>query len=109
MAVSENTGGTQTAVISTEHTLATITAAGTYQLLVDTVNMVDGDELELRIKVKVRSGNTLREVFYGSAADDQGNNVIKISPPTPAPFEFVATLKQTAGTGRDFIWSIYSY
>ncbi len=109
MAVKENTGGTQLAVISTEHTLATITAAGTYQLVVDADEMVAADVLELRVKVKVRSGNSLKELFVVSYADDQGNNVIKISPPTPAPFEFVATLKQIAGTGRNFIWSIYEY
>ena len=109
MAVSENTGGTQTATVTTEHTLATIAAAGTYQLVVDTDNMVNGDELELRIKVKVRSGNSLKEMFFASYAHDQGNNAIKIAPPVPAPFEFVATLKQTVGTSRDFIWSIYEY
>lgn len=109
MAVSEKTGGTQTAVIATEHTLATIAAAGTYQLGVNTSNLVDGDTVELRVKVKLRSGNTLRQVFKAVYTNNQGDDEIKISPPVPAPFEFVATLKQTAGTGRAFIWSIYEY
>lgn len=109
MAVSENTGGSQTAVIDTEHTLATITVAGTYQLMVEVTNMVNGDELELRIKVKGRSASTSREVFYALRANDQGNDLVVLSPPVPAPFEFIATLEQTAGTGRAFIWSIYEY
>ena len=109
MAVSENTGGTQTATVTTEHTLATITAAGTYQLVVDTTNMVFGDTLELRVKVKARSASSSLEVFYASYSGAQGTDVIKLSPPMPAPFEFIATLKQTVGTGRAFIWSIYEY
>lgn len=110
MAVSENTGGSQTATINTEHTLATITAAGTYQLVVDISNLADGDELELRIKVKARSGSTSRVVFVGTYAHDPGSDgEVAISPPTPAPHEFVATLKQVAGTGRAFDWAIYEY
>ncbi len=109
MAVFENTGGTQTATVTTEHTLATITAAGSYQLLVDTSNMVMGDTVELRIKVKVRSASSSAQVMYEPYSHAQGDDAVKISPPVPAPFEFVATLKQTAGTSRDFVWSIYEY
>ena len=106
MAVSENTGGSQTAIIDTEHTLATITAAGTYVLEVELTNLVDGDELELRIKVKGRSASTSRLAYIQSYAHAQSRLVV-LSVPVPAPFEFIATLKQTAGTGRVFIWSIY--
>ena len=106
MAVSENTGGSQTAIIDTEHTLATITAAGTYVLEVELTNLVDGDELELRIKVKGRSASTSRLVYIQSYVHAQSRLVV-LSVPVPAPFEFIATLKQVAGTGRVFIWSIY--
>jgi hypothetical protein len=110
MTVSENTGGSQTAVITTEHTLATISAAGTYQLVVELTNMANNDVLELRIKIKGRSASTSRVVFFATYAHAQGaNTAVAISPPVPAPFEFVATLTQTAGTGRAFIWSIYEY
>ncbi len=51
MATSESSGD-QTAVVTTEHTLDTITDAGTYVLYVDTSNMVLIDELELRVKTK---------------------------------------------------------
>lgn len=107
---SENTGGTQAATIGVEHTLASITTAGTYQLLVDTSNMADGDTLELRIDVDIRSGATTRTMFYSIYKDAQGvDDAIKISPPVPAPFRFAATLLQVTGTGRNYIWSIYEY
>jgi len=109
MAVTENIGGTQTAVIGTEHTLATITAAGTYQLVVDLANLADGDTVELRIKVKTRSTSASQEVFYATFPHSQGTDEIKLAPPVPAPHEFVATLKQTTGTGRAFVWAIYEY
>ena len=94
---------------TTEHVLATIAAAGTYQLVVDTSNMVFGDTVELRIKVKVRTGSTAKEVFYSAYSGAQGDDVIKLSPPTPAPFQLIATLKQTVGTSRNFDRSIYEY
>ena len=107
---SENIGGSQTATISTEHTLATITAAGTYQLIVDLSNLANGDELELRIKVKARSSSGSKVVFISHYAHDQGDDgALVLSPPVPAPQEFVATLKQVAGTGRSFEWAIYEY
>ena len=110
MALSQNTSGTQTAVISTEHTLATITTSNVYQLVVDLSNMVNGDELELRIKVKALTGSTSRVVFFATYAHDVGaDSEIVLSPPVPAPFEFIATLKQVAGTGRGFDWAIYEY
>lgn len=101
--------GSQTAVISTEHTLATVTAPGVYVLVVDTNAMVNGDVLELRVKRKVRTGDTTRVAYYATYAHAQGaDNNIKLSVPIPSPFEFVATLKQTAGTGRAFPWSVES-
>lgn len=111
MTVSENTGGTQTATLDTEHTLATITSAGTYQLLVDLDNLANDETVELRIYVKERAGSSSKVMFMRTYRHDQGTDgVIAISPPIPAPFEFKATLKQiTPGTGRQFEWSIYQY
>ena len=109
MAVSENTGGNQTATLTTEHTLATITSAGTYQLGVDLDNLANDETLELRIYVKLRSASSSKMVFYAVYKHDQGTNVIVLSPPVPAPFEFKATLEQNGGTGRSYDWSIYEY
>jgi len=97
--------GSQTAVITTEHTLSTVTTAGTYVLTVDLSNLADGDELELRAKVKVRSTGTTRQAYIGNYAHAQ-TNLVAISIPVPTVSECVFTLKQTAGTGRAFAWEV---
>lgn len=109
MAVSINTSGTQTAVIGTEHILATIATAGTYQLAVDLTNLTNSDTVELRVKVKALAASTSKQVFYAAYSNPQGDDVIKLSPPTPSPTEFIVTLKQTAGTSRSFDWAVYQY
>lgn len=106
MAASENTGGSQTASIGTEHTLATITAAGTYQLVVDTNAMVNNDRLELRIYSIPRSGGTERLEMLAVYENVQGEP-IKRSIAILSPFSWKATLKQTSGTGRAFPWSVH--
>ena len=100
-----NSSGTQTATVTTEHTLATITTAGTFVLLVDTNAMVLGDELILRIKTKVTSGGTTRLAYEGGCGGVQGDPV-KISIPVRSFYEVVMTLEQAAGTGRSFPWEI---
>ncbi len=116
MAVSENTGGTQTATIGTEHALVNITTAGVFQLVVDTRNMADGDKLELRAYIAPRSGESRRLAKIQRYAHKQGdgatnNNadgeVISFSVPLSSPFSIRFTLKQTAGTGRSYVWSVW--
>lgn len=104
MATSE-ASGSQTAVISTEHTLATIATDGTFVIYVNTKNMVLIDELELRVKVKVKSTGTTEEFLIATYAHVQGQPV-KASIPCASINEVVFTLKQTAGTGRVFDWEI---
>ena len=108
MAISKHGTGTQTATINTEHTLNATTpdtTDGIYQLFVDTSAMVAGDVLELRIKEKVVSAGTIRQVLVATLAGVQ-------SDPGWASPSFILlhgwdmTLKQTAGTGRAFPWSI---
>lgn len=109
MPASVNTSGSQTAVISTEHVLATITAAGTYQLVIDLSSMVGGttpDELRIAIYGKARSSDAERieEVYHfiGSQAKPLWR-----SPPVWSPHHFKASITQTAGTGRAFPWAVY--
>jgi hypothetical protein len=96
---------TQTATINTEHTLSTKTDAGVYVLVVDTANLVNGEVVELRIKTKAKSGGTSRLAYMATYAHIQGDPN-KYSIPVPVDTEIVATLKQTAGTGRDFPWNL---
>lgn len=97
--------GTQTAVLGTTHTLATVTNPGTYVLAVDSAALVADETLELQLKMKVLSGGTSRVVWTGVYRGVQGEPA-KLSLPVPVSQEIVATLKQTLGTGRDFPWSL---
>lgn len=109
MTITEVETGSQTASISTEHTLNTfedpITTDGVYQLYVDASAMVNGDELELRWYEKARAGDTARVVAFASFANVQGEPLL-MSPPVEIMNGGKCTLKQTAGTGRAFLWSI---
>jgi hypothetical protein len=107
MALAEAAGGSQTAVINTEHTLTTLTTSKTYVLEVNLTNMVNGDQLELRIKKKVRSGGTSALAWENYYANLQSAKIV-VSIPVASPHEYIATLKQTAGTGRVFEWCVLS-
>jgi hypothetical protein len=105
MAVSSQDSGSQTATIDTEHTLATLSAAGVYILVVDTANMVNGDTVILKLKTKCRSTDTSRLAYSATYAHAQAEPN-KYSVPVPSDVELIATLEQTDGTGRAFPWSI---
>ena len=107
MAVSVNTSGSQTATLGTEHTLATVTVAGIYQLAVDAADLADGETLELRIYGKARTGDTERLMFYASFENSQGVP-LKASPPVISPHHMKVTLEQTGGTGRAYEWAVYA-
>lgn len=105
MAVSENTSGSQTAVLTTEHSLATITAAGVYQLRVDLDNLVNGETVRLRAKTKVRSSSSAKLEWEAYFAHEQ-NELNAVSPPIVSVHSVEFTLTQTGGTGRAFEWSV---
>jgi hypothetical protein len=107
MALATISSGTQTAVISTEHSLDVDTTAKTYVLCVDTGAMVNGDILELRMKTKILSGGTQRVAYMATFSNVQADPN-KYSVPVPADVEIEVTLKQTAGTGRAFPWKLLS-
>jgi hypothetical protein len=103
----ENTGNDQACTLDTEHTLATITDAGTYVLAVDLNPLVAGDVLILRLYTKARTGSTERLAYqrtFGPIVPGEKN---VYSVPVPSPFSFKATMEQTDGTGRTFTWSVY--
>jgi hypothetical protein len=105
MSVSSVGSGTQTATVTTEHTLDTETSPGVYVLVVDTANMVNGDILELRLKTKDKSGGDSRLAYLATFAHVQ-ICPHKYSIPVPVDTEIIATLKQTAGTGRNYDWNL---
>ena len=117
MGISVKSSGSQTATLDTEHTLLATTDPGVYVLSVDVsalaVNTASSqghpEIVELRVKKKVRTGDTIRQVYFATLLGGALVNPIIESPPISAPFGATFTLKQittTSGTGRAFPWSV---
>ena len=105
MAVTSVAHATQSATVTTEHTLDTQTTAGVYVLVVNTVNMVAGDILVLRLKTKAVHDGTSRSAYSAVYSGVQAE-IQKYSPPVPIDTEIICTLQQTDGTSRDFEWNL---
>lgn len=107
MALALESSGTQAATVTTEHDLATPTTNKTRVLRVDLANMVAGDIVELRVKSKVLTGGTLRVQYLATYAHAQVEPVVE-SIPVSSLYGATFTLKQTAGTSRNFDWAVYT-
>jgi hypothetical protein len=105
MALTSAAHGSQTATIDTEHTLITQTTAGVYVLVVDMTNLVAGDIVVLRIKVKVVHDGASVLAYMATFANVQ-SEAAKFSIPVTIDTEIVCTLEQTDGTGRAFPWNL---
>jgi hypothetical protein len=99
-----DSSGSQTATIGTEHILDSPTTSATYVFSVDSKNMVNGDTLELRCYDMV-DGTNYAQMWKSVYQHIQINNA-KVSPPLAVTTQAKFTLKQTAGTGRAFPWSV---
>ena len=103
--------GTQLAVVTTEHFLSNVNVAGSFTLVVDTVNMVAGDIIELRIYSMVLTMGTPRVVYlmtyYGVQVID---DLIKTTPEVVNELTDAQSLrfslKQTFGVGCNFPWKV---
>ena len=103
--------GTQTATVTTEHVLADVAVTGVFQLIVDTVNLADGDVLELRVYQIVLTGGTgrvvLQGLFYGAQPT---TDLIKTSVPVVNDLtdsqSLRFTLTQAFGSSRSFPWKV---
>jgi|SRR5579871_4686553 len=102
--------GTQAATISTEHTLLDLTTSKVFVPFVDLGNLASGDTVEIRVYTKVKSGGTLNCIYFASFTDAQSSNggLVQVGIPVPSDHEWKFTLKQTAGTGRNFDWKVVS-
>ncbi len=65
----EKAAGAQTATVTTEHELTSITDAGNYMLIVDCTNMVLGDRVVLRLKGDSRAAEILLVLGAGSVTE----------------------------------------
>lgn len=106
MALVESQNGSQAATISTNHTLGSEeTTDAYYQLVVDVSVMQAGDVLELSAELKVKTGGTARVCALATYRDVQ-TEAATFSVPIPNIYGLTFKLKQTAGTGRTYDWSI---
>lgn len=103
MAISELYTGTE-AVSTTEWSVTTDTAGpdadvtdGVFQIFLDVSDMVAGDELQIRVYEKVRSGDTQRIVYQETLLGVQ-SQPIWVSPSLILLHGWDATLKAIAGT-----------
>lgn len=97
--------GSQTATLTTEHSLATPSTAKTRVLLVDANALAAGETLTLRIKGKVLTGGTERIIREAVFVGPLGEPHIQ-SMPVVQPFGGTFTLTQTGGTGRSYDFSV---
>jgi hypothetical protein len=106
---SVDSSGSQTATISTEHTLATITGANVLELNVDVAAMAGGatpDLLLLRMYGKARSSDTERLEMERRIIGAQSDTLVKLLA-VVSPHHCKLTLTQTQGTGRAYPWAAY--
>lgn len=116
MAVTAHASGTQTATGGgTEDFLTSPNVAGTFTLHVDTVNMVAGDVLELRVYQMVLTGGTTRVAYYARFEGAQPtNDLIKISVPISNELTDTNSLRFSltqsgAGSDKAFPWKVLKY
>ncbi len=114
MTVAAYASGTQTATVTTEHTLSAPNAVGVYTLHVDTTAMAAGDVLELRVYQMILYDGGARGAYFMAYYGVQPvDDAIKISVPIANELivsnSLMFTLKQTFGTGRAYPWKVLSY
>ena len=110
MALATSDSGTQLAVIDTEHTLETNAGVKSFMAYVNLTNLVAGDRVVIRVKIKVLTGGALvtfvEDVIWGDDIVGKSLEPGWYCPPIPSMFQYDLTLEQTDGTGRNFEWSV---
>jgi hypothetical protein len=114
VAVTAFATGTLASNVGSEDFLSSPNVAATYTLHVDTVNMVDGDVIELRVYQMVLTGGTQRVAYYARYDGAQPtDDLIKISVPISNELtdanSLRFSLKQTYGTSRSYPYKVLKY
>jgi hypothetical protein len=116
MAVTAHASGTLTAAgAGVEDFLTSPNVAGTFTLQVDTVNMVAGDVIELRVYQMVLTGGTTRVAYFARYEGAQDvDDRIKISVPisnelTDSNALRFSLTQSGAGTDKAFPWKVLKY
>lgn len=108
MAAAVNTSGSLSTT-GGEDTLATVTTAGVYQLVVDLSDMIDAaspDIVTIKLYGKARSSDSERVTEIYQFIGSQGKPLF-ISPPLISPHYYKATITMSAGSAT-IPWAIYS-
>jgi hypothetical protein len=112
MAVTSAASGTLAANVgATPDVLAALETAGVYVLEVDTVNMVAGDVIVLRVQKMTLTGGTVRtyilQTYFGAQpTDDLIKRSIPISADLTDTDSLKFTLNQSFGVSRNFPWKV---
>lgn len=95
-------GGTEDIVVSGATTNAT------YVFKVDTSVLQASDVVELRVYTKILTGGSLVLAWKATQGPASAAPIFQamISPPVASDFSIKCTIRQTAGTGRAFPWSL---
>ena len=103
-AISAGSAGSGTQTGTFEHVLDEPTTVATYVFSADAVNLANGDVIELKCYDMV-DGSNYRDVWKLTYQHAQAR-LAKAFPPLAVTTQAKFTLKQTAGTGRAFPWSV---
>jgi hypothetical protein len=114
MAVTAHASGNTTPTVAVENFLSSPNVAGTFTFHIDTVNMVAGDVLEIRIYQMILTGGTQRVAYVAKYEGAQPvDDRIKISVPISNELTDTNALRfsitQTFGTARAYSWKVLRY
>lgn len=99
--------GTQTATLTTEHSLYDAATNGVFALVVDVTNLAGVETVELRAYTKVLAGGSYVQAHSVTFAAGEAAPAV-MSPPFLSPNGIKFTLTQTGGTGRAFPWAVWA-
>jgi hypothetical protein len=97
---------TEISLVSGTSSLQSITTDGIYQVFLDLNAMANGDVFELRVKEKVRSADTQRNVYIVSFANAQTSQPNAATPSLILMHGWDITIIKISGTDRAIPWSI---
>lgn len=105
MAVTEKTSGS-VVLDGTEQQLAQINDAGAYQINVNLLNLLDGDDVTVRVKMKTRTTSNfdwMHTYNFGNIQEDP----VKALIPVMSAHGLEITIERTAGGNRTVEWSVF--
>ena len=105
--VNVNSTGTYSATVGSETTIVDLTANKHYDFYIDCSNLQTGESIEIRLKMKVLTGSTLKVKEFGVIAYPTTDQEVWHLPWEASAYQWRVTGKQVGGTTRDFDWIVY--